>query len=125
MVFYFTGTGNSLYIAKQIEKDPISIPQIMHEDDLNFTADSIGVVAPVYGHTAPMLIGTFLESFDLDGKEIYPFSQSASMDTEQFANSMAFVQENAAGANIHEGLFVSASNTEGIQEYLTANGFAK
>ena len=27
MVFYFTGTGNSLYIAKQIEKDPVSIPE--------------------------------------------------------------------------------------------------
>ncbi len=23
MVFYFTGTGNSLYIARQIEEDPV------------------------------------------------------------------------------------------------------
>ncbi len=29
MVFYFTGTGNSLYIAKQIEENPLSIPQVM------------------------------------------------------------------------------------------------
>lgn len=27
MVFYFT--GNSLYIAKQIESEPVSIPQVM------------------------------------------------------------------------------------------------
>ena len=27
MVFYFTGTGNSLYIARQ--PDPVSIPQVM------------------------------------------------------------------------------------------------
>ena len=26
MVFYFTGTGNSLYVAKQLEENPISIP---------------------------------------------------------------------------------------------------
>ena len=36
MVFYFTGTGNSLYIAKQIEKDPVSIPQVMRKDPLEF-----------------------------------------------------------------------------------------
>ena len=29
MVFYFTGTGNSLYIAQQLEPDPVSIPQVM------------------------------------------------------------------------------------------------
>lgn len=27
MLFYFTATGNSLYVAKQLENDPISIPQ--------------------------------------------------------------------------------------------------
>ncbi len=29
MVFYFTGTGNSLYVAKRLEENPISIPQVM------------------------------------------------------------------------------------------------
>ena len=29
MLFYFTGTGNSLYVARQIEEKPISIPQIL------------------------------------------------------------------------------------------------
>ena len=27
MLFYFTGTGNSLYVAKGLERQPISIPQ--------------------------------------------------------------------------------------------------
>lgn len=26
MVFYFTGTGNSLYIAKQLDENAVSIP---------------------------------------------------------------------------------------------------
>ena len=72
-----------------------------------------------------MIIGTFLDSFDLSGVEVYPFTQSASMDTEQFANSMEFVRENAVGANVHDGLFVNAEDTEGMQEYLTVNGFGK
>lgn len=60
MLFYFTGTGNSLYIAKQIEENPISIPRAIHGESLEFTADSIGVVAPVYGHEVPSMVKEFL-----------------------------------------------------------------
>ena len=59
MVFYFTGTGNSLYVAKKIEKDPVSIPQVMQGAAMEFTGDSIGVVAPVYGHEVPAMVKEF------------------------------------------------------------------
>ena len=36
MVFYFTGTGNSLYVAKQLEAKPISITQVMKKGIRNF-----------------------------------------------------------------------------------------
>lgn len=61
MVFYFTGTGNSLYIAKQIEDDPISIPQIIDKEKQEYSADSIGIVAPVYGHEVPDMVKEFLK----------------------------------------------------------------
>ena len=31
MIFYFTGTGNSLYAAKQLDSDCRSIPEAMHK----------------------------------------------------------------------------------------------
>ncbi len=61
MVFYFTGTGNSLYIAKQIEENPISIPQVMRQKHMEFTAERIGIVAPVYGHEVPLMVKSFLK----------------------------------------------------------------
>ena len=61
MVFYFTGTGNSLYVAKRIEKNPISIPQAIRRERLEFTEDRIGVVAPVYGHEVPPMVQDFLK----------------------------------------------------------------
>ena len=61
MVFYFTGTGNSLYIAKQLEENPVSIPQAIHRKPLEFTAESIGIVAPVYGHEVPDMVKNFLK----------------------------------------------------------------
>lgn len=47
------------------------------------------------------------------------------MDTDQFDNSMKFVRENAKGAKVHDGLFVEASDTDGISKYLKENGFGK
>ena len=32
MIFYFTGTGNSLYAAKHFDKELYSIPQEMKKD---------------------------------------------------------------------------------------------
>lgn len=60
MVFYFTGTGNSLYAARQLEAEPVSIPQVMRGREREFTADSIGIVSPVYGHEVPPMVKDFL-----------------------------------------------------------------
>ena len=109
----------------QVERDENARPEIANLPGSISEYDTVFVGYPIWWHTAPMIIGTFLESYDLTGVEIYPFAQSASMDTEQFGNSMEFVREYASGANVHDGLFVSASDTEGIQAYLEANGFAQ
>jgi len=109
----------------QVERDENARPEIANLPESISEYDMIFVGYPIWWHTAPMIIGTFLESYDLTGMEIYPFAQSASMDTEQFDNSMEFVREYASGANVQDGLFVSASDTEGIQAYLEANGFAQ
>lgn len=107
------------------ERNENARPQIANLPDSIDEYDTIFVGYPIWWHTAPMIIGTFLESFDLSGKEVYPFTQSASMDTDQFENSMDFVRECAKGATVHDGLFVNASNTDGILAYLTENGFAE
>lgn len=61
MVFFFTGTGNSLYVAKKIEASPIGIPQVINDGNLDFSADSIGIVAPVYGHEVPPMVRDFIK----------------------------------------------------------------
>lgn len=107
------------------ERDENARPEIANLPDSISEYDTVFVGYPIWWHTAPMIIGTFLESYDLTDVEVYPFTQSASMDVEQFDNSMEFVRENAVGANVHDGLFVDAEDTNGIQEYLTQNGFTE
>ena len=116
--------GETGDIAK-VERDENQRPEIANLPASIDEYDSIFIGYPIWWHTAPMIIGTFLENYDLADKDVYPFTQSASMDTEQFENSMDFIRETAKGATVHDGLFVSSSNTDGIQDYLNANGFTK
>ena len=48
LVFYFTATGNSLFIAKSLSDNPISIPQELKKSNLSYEADEIGFVFPDY-----------------------------------------------------------------------------
>ena len=60
-VFYFSATGNSMYVARKIEENPISIPQAIHDHCLEYTAESIGIVAPIYGHELPPMVKEFMK----------------------------------------------------------------
>ena len=50
LVFYFTATGNDLYVARQFSSNPLSIPQVMKEyghGQMYWEADEIGIVYPI------------------------------------------------------------------------------
>ncbi len=108
-----------------MERDENARPEIANLPNSMEEYDTIFIGYPIWWHTAPMIIGTFLENYDLSDVNVYPFAQSASMNTEQFENSMEFVRESAAGANVHDGLFTKNSDTEGILAYLAENGFVE
>ena len=61
MVFYFTGTGNSLYVAKKLDEEIFSIPQRIHDEKKEYKADRIGIVCPIYGHEMPEIVKLFIK----------------------------------------------------------------
>lgn len=104
------------------ERDSNARPSISNLPKSIAEYDNIIIGYPIWWHTAPMIIGTFLESYDLSGVNVYPFSQSASMDKEQFAQSMEFVRTCSGNGIVHDGLFTRLSDRSGITRYLTENG---
>lgn len=106
------------------ERDSNARPEIKDLPESIEEYDTILIGYPIWWHTAPMIIGTFLENYDLTGIEVYPFTQSASMDEEQFENSMEFVRSCAGSGNVHDGLFARADDEAAIEEYLKSNGLA-
>ncbi|MDR3565982.1 MAG: EFR1 family ferrodoxin [Negativicutes bacterium] len=59
--FYFSATGNSLYVAKRIGGELASIPHMLKEGENNFEEDAIGFVFPCYGFGLPRLVIDFIE----------------------------------------------------------------
>ena len=69
MIFYFTATGNCLYVAKNLDAEIFSIPQ----EDLGKTylAEKIGVVSPIFGHDLPTNVQEFLQKATFNTKYFY------------------------------------------------------
>lgn len=71
MIFYFTATGNSLYIARQFDKEPISIPQELKKKELYYIDEIIGIIAPVYVGESPKIVRRFLKKSTFNAKYMF------------------------------------------------------
>ena len=60
--------------------DPASRPAIAGKRDNMDDYDTVFVGFPIWWYVAPTIINTFLESYDLTGKNIIPFATSGGSD---------------------------------------------
>jgi ferredoxin len=71
LIFYFTGTGNSLVVARDIAKQigdtkVISIAEAISEDNVDLSYDRIGFVFPVYYASVPAIVKRFIAKLSFD-----------------------------------------------------------
>ena len=144
LVAYFSYTGNTEAVAQQIadytggtlaqieravpyedvqtegeeELESDARPEIIFPLDSIDEYDTIFVGYPIWWDEAPMVIATFLESYDFSGKTIVPFCTSAS---DSIDNSLHIFGELAPDAEIVEGL--TANDEEEIEPWLAGLGF--
>lgn len=71
LVFYFTATGNSLFVAKQFSDTPLSIPQELKKSNLTYEADEIGFVFPDFAAAAPMIVREFIDKASFKAPYIF------------------------------------------------------
>ena len=106
-------------VAKK-EKEDNERPPIKNSLESLDEYDKIVICYPIWWHTAPMCVGTFLEKYDLQGKTIYPVSQSASMERSQYEESLAFIKDCTKGATVDDGIF--SKDNAAISNYITEKG---
>ena len=76
-IFYFTGTGNCLKVARDLAKelrdtDIVSIPKAI-KGEIDLSADRIGIIYPVYMFGMPLIVSKFIKKLKT-AKEKYIFS---------------------------------------------------
>lgn len=144
LVAYFSYSGNTEEIAQQIagytgadlveieRATPYESASEEGEEELNSNArpeitvdldsaepyDTIFVGYPIWFDEAPMVIDTFLESYDFSGKTIVPFCTSAS---DPIDNSLHIFSELAPDAVIGEAL--TANDEADVEPWLNRLGY--
>ena len=74
LLFYFTATGNSLFVARELAGETgqlLSIPQIIKDERLDFEADEIGFIFPDYAASAPMMVREFVSKARFKAQYIF------------------------------------------------------
>lgn len=112
----YTSDYNALLDQAQQEQSDNARPEISAEVENWDDYDVVFVGYPNWWNDAPMIIYTFLESYDWSGKTLIPFCTSGGSG---FGQSLDSVEESSAGAVMGEGLHVMGDDVEGAQEDVT------
>lgn len=96
--------------------DKSSRPALADTDANAAAYDTILLGFPIWWYVAPTIINTFLESYDLSGKNIVLFATSGGSG---FGKAAAGLQPSAPGAKITEGKILNGSpSAEALKSWL-------
>lgn len=114
-IYFFTGTGNSLKIAKALteklkDSELIPIAKIWQMENLNSTTEKIGFIFPLYYSGLPKIVNDFIKKLDLS-KSNYIFTVITSVGdiNEQPLQQLNKILEPKAKA-LSAGFFVTMPN---------------
>jgi NAD-dependent dihydropyrimidine dehydrogenase PreA subunit/flavodoxin len=84
-IYYFSGTGNSLHVARELQKripdaDLIPVVNLLGQDMIQTQAKTVGLVFPIYLTTLPIPIREFVKKLDPSSAE-YIFAVGTRMGT--------------------------------------------
>ncbi len=80
MIFYFTATGNSKYIAEEIASktgdELINIADCIQNNNYSYelkSEEKVGIVVPVYFFGIPMIVTEFLQKLKINNQNYYSY----------------------------------------------------
>ena len=109
----YTDDYNTLLDIAQQEQADNARPELASQVESWDSYDVVFVGYPDWWSDAPMLIYSFLEAYDWEGKTLIPFCTSGGSG---FGRSLDKLPESAPAATIAEGLHVSGSSVDGASE---------
>ncbi len=108
--------------ANQEMNDASARPAIGSEAIDISSYDTVFVGYPIWWGTAPRIINTFLDTYDLSGKIVLPFCTSGSSG---IAQSVSDIRAAEPDADVRDGLRASGANDSGIESWIADNGITQ
>lgn len=73
-IYYFSGTGNSLFVARELQKrlpgsELKPIVSLVNEQEVKTSGSRVGIVFPVHALTIPIIVKKFIEKADFSSAE--------------------------------------------------------
>ena len=109
----YTDDYDTLLDVAQQEQSDNARPELAAQVDNWDSYDVVFVGYPDWWGDAPMIIYSFLESYNWSGKTLVPFCTSGGSG---FGRSLDKLPDSAPGADILEGLHVSGGSVSGASE---------
>lgn len=93
MIFYYTATGNSLYVARYMDNNPLSIPQELKKENLYYKDEMIGIICPIYAGELPKTVRKFIKKAKFSTKYFYMLLTYGNSDSIAGVWSQQFCKE--------------------------------
>ena len=114
---------NSDCRANTEQNDDKARPEIANKIDNFDSYDTIMIGHPIWWGTIPRIIYTFMDSYDLSGKNVYMFCTSGSTG---ISTAVSDVKKYAPDAKVIDGMRGTGSTTEAqIKDWLKGNGYGE
>lgn len=108
--------------ANQEMKDASARPAIGSEAIDISAYDTVFLGYPIWWGTAPRIIHTFLDMYDLSGKTVLPFCTSGSSGISQ---SVSDIRAAEPDADVRDGLRASGADDSSIASWISDNGIGQ
>ena len=114
---------NSDCRANREQNDAAARPEIKNVIENYSDYDTVMICHPIWWGTIPRIIYSFMDSYDLSGKDVYLFCTSGSSGISQ---AMSDVKKYAPEARVIDGMRGTGSTTEEqLKDWLKGNGYGK
>lgn len=98
-ILFFSGTGNSLYVAKRLSDDRTSIVQAMKQEEFVFEDNEIGIVCPLYCHMPPKMVQEFLKKASFSAEYLFVIFTYGNRKCDAFEWMHSFLNANGIHCN--------------------------
>lgn len=98
-IFYFTGTGNTLAVARELARELgdtvlVPIPKMMDQEEIVADADAVGIAFPVYFLNMPGIVQDFVKKLRFNGKPyIFGIADCGELPGPALYNLKALIEE--------------------------------